>query len=320
MTSKTMKAVHVPAVGQALELMSVPVPEPDNEQVRIKVEACGVCHGEAKIVDGWASSYPRIPGHEVVGVIDSVGAGVEGWQPGQRVGVGWHAGHGETTGMTIDGGYAEYMTAYQGSVVAIPDGISPEEAAPILCAGETVFSALKNSKSRIGDVVAVSGIGGLGHLAVQYAAKAGYEVVAISRGADKADLARDLGAHHYIDAAADDVAERLTELGGATVIIATAPHADVINPLLGGLATGGELVLAAVSDDPIGWSALDFLGGQATVKGTFTEADSMADAIKFSVLTGTRPVIEVFPLEKAPEAYDKMMAATVHFRAVLKVS
>lgn len=316
----TMKAVQVPAKGQPLELTEVPVPDPTAAQVRIKIEACGVCHGEAKIVDGWASSYPRIPGHEVVGVIDKLGEQVEGWEVGQRVGTGWHGGHDNTTGMTVNGGYAEYMVAFPDGLVEIPEGISPEEAAPILCAGETVFSALKNSKARIGDIVAVSGIGGLGHLAVQYARKAGHEVVAISRGADKEQLARQLGAHHYIDTEAGEVAEQLTALGGATVIIATAPNPDAIAPLIGGLAPRGELILAAVSDDPIGWSALDFLGGQATVKGTFTDVDSMADAIKYSVLTDARPMIEVFPLEQARDAYDKMMDATVRFRAVLSMA
>lgn len=320
MTNETMRAVVVSAAGGQLTPTRVPIPEPLADQVRIRVEACGVCHGEAKIVDGWASSYPRIPGHEIVGIIDLVGDDVDGWRVGQRVGVGWHGGSGETTGMTVDGGYAEYTVASQDVLVAVPDEISSEEAAPILCAGETVFSALRNSRARIGDLVAVSGIGGLGHLAVQYAVKAGYEVVATSRGRDKADVARALGAHHYIDSDADDVGERLTTLGGATVVIATAPHADVITPLLGGLAPNGELVLAAVSDDPIGWSALDFLSGQAVVKGTFTEVGSMADAIHFSVLTGVRPSIEVFPLDEAAAAFEKMMDATVRFRAVLKVS
>lgn len=313
----TMKAAQVPAKGKPLELTELPAPEPMAGQVRIKVEACGVCHGEAKIVDGWASAYPRIPGHEVVGIIDTLGEQVEGWEVGQRVGIGWHGGQGNTTGMTMDGGYAEYMVAFSEGLVEIPDGISPEEAAPILCAGETVFSALKNSKAQMGDLVAVSGIGGLGHLAVQYARKAGYEVVAISRGTDKEQLARQLGAHHYIDAEAGDVAEQLNALGGATVVVATAPNPDAIAALIGGLAPNGELVLAAVSDEPIGWSALDFLRGQATVKGTFTDVDAMAEAIKYSVLTDARPMIEVFPLEKAREAYDKMMNATVRFRAVL---
>ncbi|MCF8608916.1 zinc-binding dehydrogenase [Gordonia sp. HY285] len=220
--------------------------------------------------------------------------------------------------MTIDGGYAEYMVARQESLVAIPSGMSPEEAAPILCAGETVFSALRSGRARIGDLVAVSGIGGLGHLAIQYAVKAGYEVVAISRGRDKAPLARELGAHHYVDAD-ESVEEQLNELGGASLIIATAPHANAIKPLLAGLAPGGELVVAAVSEDPIGWSALDFLGRQVSVKGTFTDVDAMADAIDYSILTGVRPQVEVFPLEEAPEAYQRMMNANVRFRAVLKV-
>lgn len=316
----TMKAVHVPAQGQPLQLTDVPVPAASTGQVRVKVEACGVCHGETKIVEGWASEYPRIPGHEVVGIIDEIGDDVTGWETGQRVGIGWHGGQGNTTGMTMDGGYAEYMVAYTDALVEIPDGITPEEAAPLLCAGETVFSALKNSKARPGDLVAVSGIGGLGHLAVQYAHKAGYDVVALSRGADKESLARQLGAHHYIDTEAGDVGEQLQARGGASVIVATAPNPETIKPLIGGLAGQGELVLAAVSEEPIGWSALDFLGGQATVKGTFTDAGSMAETIKYSLLTGTRPMIETFPLEQAPEAFEKMMAAQTRFRAVLTIS
>ncbi|MFG3151443.1 alcohol dehydrogenase catalytic domain-containing protein [Streptomyces sp. NPDC048219] len=316
----TMKAVQVPAEGQALELVEVPVPAPAELQVLLRVEACGVCHGEAKIIEGWASSYPRIPGHEVVGIVEQLGAGVTKWQVGQRVGIGWHGGQDNTTGMTMDGGYAEYMVAFEDGLVAIPEGLSPEEAAPLLCAGETVFSALRNSKARPGDLVAISGIGGLGHLAVQYAHKAGFETVAISRGADKDKPARELGAHHYIDAEQEDVAEALKKLGGAKVIIATAPKASAIKPLIGGLGAGGELILAAVTDEQLGWSALDFLGGSATVKGTFTDVNALGDTLRFSNLTGVRPQIEVFPLAQAREAFDKMMAAQTKFRAVLSMA
>lgn len=315
-----MKAIHVPAKGEALTLTEAPVPEAAAGQVLVKVEACGVCHGEAKIVEGWASEYPRIPGHEVVGIIDQTGEDVTNWKIGQRVGIGWHGGQNNTTGMTMDGGYAEYMVAYAEALVEIPEGISPAEAAPLLCAGETVFSALKNSKARPGDLVAISGIGGLGHLAVQYAHKAGYEVAAISRGSGKESLARDLGAHHYIDTEQQDVSEALQALGGTTVTIATAPNPETIKPLIGGLAPQGELILAAVSEEPIGWAALDFLGGQATVKGTFTDASLMADAIKYSILTDSRAMIETFPLDQAPEAFEKMMAAQTRFRAVLTIS
>lgn len=314
---ETMSAVVVTDGNHRLEARDVPVPRPGAGQVLIRVEACGVCHGDSMVLAGAASSYPRIPGHEVVGRIAELGEGVEGWEVGQRVGVGWHGGHGNTTGLTMDGGYAEYMVAYEDGLVAIPDGISSEEAAPILCAGETVYSAIRGSRLRIGDLVAVSGIGGLGHLAVQYASRAGMEVVVISHGEGKRELAGKLGAHHYIDSGTEDPAEALRSLGGADVIIATAPDTDTIRGLLGGLRAGGELILAAVDDRPIGWSALDFLGGQATVKGTFTDKDAMGDAVRFSVLTGAMPMVETFPLGRAQEAFDRMMSADVRFRAVI---
>lgn len=249
-----------------------------------------------------------------------MGTGVEKWKIGQRVGIGWHGGHGHTTALTTDGGYAEYMVAYEDGLIAIPNEITAEEAAPLLCAGETTFSALHNSSAKLGDLVAVSGIGGLGHLAVQYAKKAGYEVAAISRGADKEQLARELGAHHYIDSEKENPAEALKALGGAKVILATAPNAKVISSLIGGLGTNGELIIAAVDDTPLDWSAMDFLMGPNTVKGTFTDIKEMEAAVRFSILTDVRPMIEVFPLERAREAYEKMMAAKTHFRAVLRIS
>lgn len=314
-----MKAVQVLAKGEPMRLVEVPVPQPQDGQALLRVEACGMCHGDMKVIEGASSSYPRIPGHEVVGVVERLGPGCARWKVGQRVGTGWHAGHGETTALTVDGGYAEYMVAYEDGLVGIPDEITPEEAAPLLCAGETVFSALRNSKARPGDLVAVSGIGGLGHLAVQYAGKAGNETVAISRGRDKEELSRQLGAHHYIDSAREDVATALQALGGARVIIATAPHAEAIAPLIHGLANGGELIVAAVSDEPLGWSAMDFLAGPNAVRGTFTDIREMEAAVRFSVLTNVRPMIEVFPLERAMEAFKKMMSAKTRFRAVLKI-
>lgn len=316
----TMKAVQVKAKGEPMTLVNIPVPEPGEEQVLLKIEACGICHGDAKVIEGAASSYPRIPGHEVVGIVDRLGPNASRWKKGQRVGIGWHGGHGETTALTTDGGYAEYMVAYEDGLIAIPDEISSEEAAPLLCAGETVFSALRNSKVRPGDIVAISGIGGLGHLAVQYAQKAGFEVVAISRGDDKKALALELGAHHYLDSTKDDIPSALQALGGAKVIIATAPSAKAISPLIGGLCKNGELIIAAVSDEQLEWSAMNFLMGPNTVKGTFTDLQEMKAAVKFSVLTNVRPIIEVFPLEQAKEAFEKMMAAKTHFRAVLKIA
>lgn len=317
---ETMKAVQVAAKGEQMKLVEIPIPQPGEGQVLLKVEACGICHGDSKVIEGAASSYPRIPGHEVVGIVDKVGTDVTKWKVGQRVGIGWHGGHGHTTALTTDGGYAQYMVAYEDGLISIPDDISSEEAAPILCAGETVFSALHNSKARQGDLVAISGVGGLGHLAIQYAKKSGYQVAAISRGSEKEELSRALGAHYYIDYDKEDVAEALQNLGGAKVILATAPSAKAINPLIRGLGADGELIVAAVSDEKLDWSAMDFLMGPNAVKGTFTDIHEMEAAVRFSILTDVRPMIEVFPLEQAREAYEKMMAAKTHFRAVLKMS
>ncbi len=314
---KMMKAIQVAAKGEPMKLVEIPVPTPNEEQVLIKVEACGVCHGDAKVIEGVASSYPRIPGHEVVGIVETNG---KKWAEGQRVGIGWHGGHGHTTALTTDGGYAEYMVVYEDGLISIPDEISPEEAAPLLCAGETTFSALHNSKARIGDLIAVSGIGGLGHLAVQYAKKAGFEVAAISRGTDKEELAKKLGAHHYIDTEKENAAEALQSLGGAKAIIATAPNPKTISALMGGLCNDGELIIAAVSEEQLNWSAMDFLMSGGSVKGTFTDINELDATIKFSVLSDVRPMIEVFPLEQAYEAYQKMMAAKTHFRAVISMT
>ena len=301
---KMMKAIQVAAKGEPMKLVEIPVPTPNEEQVLIKVEACGVCHGDAKVIEGAASSYPRIPGHEVVGIVETNG---KKWAKGQRVGIGWHGGHGHTTALTTDGGYAEYMVVYEDGLISIPDEISPEEAAPLLCAGETTFSALHNSKARIGDLIAVSGIGGLGHLAVQYAKKAGFEVAAISRGTDKEELAKKLGAHHYIDTEKENAAEVLQSLGGAKAIIATAPNPKTISALMGGLCKDGELIIAAVSEEQLNWSAMDFLMSGGSVKGTFTDINELDATIKF-------------PLEQAYEAYQKMMAAKTHFRAVISMT
>ena len=317
---ETMKAIQVAAKGEQMKLVEIPIPQPGEGQVLLKVEACGICHGDSKVIEGAASSYPRIPGHEVVGIVDKAGTGVTKWKVGQRVGIGWHGGHGHTTALTTDGGYAQYMVAYEDGLISIPDDISSEEAAPILCAGETVFSALHNSKARQGDLVAVSGVGGLGHLAIQYAKKSGYQVAAISRGNEKEELSKTLGAHYYIDSDKEDVAEVLQKLGGAKVILATAPNAKAINPLIKGLGTDGELIVAAVSDEKLDWSPMDFLMVPNAVKGTFTDIYEMEAAVRFSILTDVRPMIEVFPLEQAREAYEKMMAAKTHFRAVLIMS
>lgn len=316
----TMKAVQVLAKGEPMRLVEIPIPQPEEGQVLIRVEACGICRGDSKVIEGWASEYPRIPGHEVVGTIEKLGKNISKWKVGQRVGIGWHGGHGYTTALSIDGGYAEYMVAYEDGLILIPEGITSEEAAPLLCAGETVFSALHNSRARMGDLVAVSGVGGLGHLAVQYARKAGFRVAAISRGEEKKELVMRLGAHLYINSDNEDIVQALQAQGGAKVILATAPSAKAISPLIGGLDRDGELIVAAVSDEPLGWSAMDFLKGPNAVKGTFTDINEMEAAVRFSMLTDVRPIIEIFPLERAKEAYEKMMAAKTHFRAVLKIN
>ncbi|WP_082067224.1 zinc-binding dehydrogenase [Paenibacillus terrae] len=318
---KKMKAMQVPAKGEKMKLVEVPVPQPAEGQVLLRVEACGVCNGDSMAIGGAASAYPRIPGHEVVGIVDELGAGSSKWKIGERVGIGWHGGHSQVTGLTMDGGYAEYMVAYEDSLSSIPNEISALEAAPLMCAGETTFSAIKNSKARPGDLVAIQGIGGLGHLAVQFANKAGYRTVAISRGSDKETLVRQLGAHHYIDSEKEDPAEALQALGGAKVILATAPNAKAISSLINGLGQDSELIIVAGSGDQLELSAMDFLKGPNTVKGTFTGgAKEIQATINFSVLTDTRPMIETFPLDRASEAYDKMMSASTRFRAVLNIS
>jgi D-arabinose 1-dehydrogenase-like Zn-dependent alcohol dehydrogenase len=273
------------------------------------------------VIKGAAPQYPRIPGHELIGVVEGLGAGSMKWKVGQRVGIGWHGSHNHVTGLTIDGGYAEYMVAFEDDLTGIPDEISSKEAAPLMCAGETTFSALRNSKARPGDLVAISGIGGLGHLAVQYAKKAGFQTVAISRGRDKEKLVHELGAHHYIDSEKEDSAQALKALGGAKVILATAPNAKVISSLIHGLGTDGELIIVAGSGEPLELSAMDFLKGTNTVRGSFTgQTKEIEAAVRFSVLTDVRPMIEVFPLERASEAYEKMKLAKTRFRAVLSIS
>lgn len=312
--------MQVPAKGEKMRLVEIPVPQPGEGQVLLKVEACGVCNGDAGVINGMAPAYPRIPGHEVIGVIEALGPRSGKWEVGQRVGIGWHGNHdGHVTGLTIDGGYAEFMVAYAEGLSSIPDEISALEAAPLMCAGETTFSALRNSKARPGDLVAISGIGGLGHLAVQYAHKAGYRTAAISRGHDKETLARRLGAHFYINADIEDSAQALQALGGAKVILATAPNAKVISSLIKGLGKDGELIIVAGSGEPLEWSARDFLKGPNTIRGSFTgHAEEIEAAVRFSVLTDVRPLIETFPLEQANEAFERLITAKARFRPVLQ--
>ncbi|MGG4499829.1 zinc-binding dehydrogenase [Paenibacillus polymyxa] len=316
-----MRAIQVPAKGESMKLVEIPIPVPEEGQVLLRIEACGVCNGDSMAIGGASPDYPRIPGHEVIGIVTELGSGSTRWEIGQRVGIGWHGGHDHVTGLTMDGGYAEYMVAFEDSLTHIPNEVSSEEAAPLMCAGETTFSALRNSSARPGDLVAISGIGGLGHLAVQYAKKAGYQTIAVSRGSDKEKLARELGAHYYIDSEKEDPAKALQALGGAKVILATAPNAKVISTLINGLGKDGELIIVAGSGERLELSAMDFLKGPHTVRGSFTGQSKEIDAaVRFSVLTDVRPMIEVFPLEQASEAYEKMMSAKTRFRAVLSMT
>jgi D-arabinose 1-dehydrogenase-like Zn-dependent alcohol dehydrogenase len=332
-----MKAVQVGKPGGNFELVERAIPEPARNQVRIKVEACGICHSDALVKEGhWPGlQYPRVPGHEIAGRIDAVGAGVGNWKPGQRVGVGWHGGHCFTcdpcrrgdfincqvekiTGISHDGGYAEYVVTPAEAVAAIPDDLPAAEAGPLLCAGITVFNALRNAGARAGDLVAVQGIGGLGHLGIQYARQMGYRTFAIGRGKDKEALARKLGAAHYVDTAAGDPAEELQKFGGASVILATAPDSKAISALVNGLSPNGKLVVVGASFEPITVSPIQLISGRKSIQGwaSGTAKDS-EDTMQFSALSGVRPMIEKFPLEKAAEGYEQMISGRARFRAVL---
>jgi D-arabinose 1-dehydrogenase-like Zn-dependent alcohol dehydrogenase len=333
---KLMKAIQVSSPGADFELIQKEIPEPGINEVLIKVEACGICHGDAIAKEGHMPGikYPIIPGHEVIGIVDKIGAQIKRWKVGQRVGVGWHGGHcfdcsacrkgnfgacenSLTTGLHIDGGYAEYMIARNEAIVSIPDELASVDAAPLLCAGRTTFGALKESNAKAGDIVAIHGMGGLGHLAIQYAVKMGFKTVAISRGKEKEQLAYELGAHAYIDADAVDAAKELTKLGGATVILCTAPSAKAISALIPGLGRNGQAIIVTGAGDMLQIPAFMMLGGQRSVKGFVS--GSIEEAIQFSMLTKVVPMIEVFPLEEAAKAYEKMMTAKVHFRSVLKI-
>jgi len=332
-----MKAVQVGKPGGNFELVERAIPEPARNQVRIKVEACGICHSDALVKEGhWPGiQYPRVPGHEIAGRIDAVGADVANWKPSQRVGVGWHGGHcftcdpcrrgdfincqnGQITGISHDGGYQEYMLAPAEAVAAIPENLDAAEAAPLLCAGITVFNALRNSGARAGDLVAVQGIGGLGHLGIQYARQMGFRTFAIGRGKDKEALARKLGATHYVDTAAGDPAAALQKFGGAQVILATAPDSKSISTLVNGLSSRGTLLVVGASPDPITVTPLQLIPGSKSIHGWASGiATDSEDTMQFSALSGVRPMIEKFPLEKAPEAYDQMISGRARFRVVL---
>ena len=332
-----MKAAQISKPNGDWELVEREIPEPDAGQVRVKVEACGICHSDVLVKEGvWPGlQYPRVPGHEVAGRIDAVGAGVNAWSVGQRVGVGWHGGHcfvcdqcrrgdfamcinRKVTGIDFDGGYAEYMIAPASALAAIPDEVPAAEAGPFMCAGVTVYNALRNSGARAGDVVAVHGIGGLGHLGVQYARRMGFQTVAINRGTDKQTLAQKLGAHHYIDATATDIVAELQKLGGARVILATAPSAQAISPLVDGLSPNGMLLVPAAPPEPLSINVLSLIMRRSSVAGWYSGmARDSQDTMEFSALTGVHPMIEEYPLERVADAYEQMHSGKARFRVVL---
>jgi len=310
-----MKAVQVSKPGGEFELVLRDVPEPADSQVRIRVLACGVCHGDAIVKEGGAFAniqYPRIPGHEVVGIIDKLGAEADGCSVGQRVGVGWPAG------ISYDGGFAEYLIAPANQLVHIPEELDTLEAAPLLCAGSTTFDALRHAGAQPGDVVAIQGVGGLGHLAVQYAHRMGFKTVALSRGTAKENVARNLGADIYIDTEATKVDEELQKLGGAKVILVTAPNNKVVTQLVNGLGPDGKLIIVAGINGPIQVYAGQLMQGRRSVQAwVATTPGARRDAIEFSMLKGVEPIIEIFPLDDVAQAYARMMDAEVRFRAVL---
>lgn len=332
-----MKAVQVKSAGGAFEVVDKPIPTPADNEVLIKVQACGICHSDALVKDGafpWIQ-YPRVPGHEVVGVVEKLGAQVTKWRVGQRVGVGWHGGHcfaceqcrrgdfvlcqnAKVCGISYDGGYAEYLVVPHEAVASIPEELDSAAAAPLLCAGITVFNSLRNSGVRPGGLVAVQGIGGLGHLAVQYAKRMGFRTVAISGTPDKRSLAKELGADEFLNAQEHDVAGELKKMGGADIIMATAPSGDAISSLTGGLGINGKLLVLAATLEPIQVTPLQLIMGRNSIAGwpSGTPKDS-EDTLEFSARTQTLPMIETFPLERAEEAYNRMITNKARFRVVL---
>ena len=332
-----MKVAQVSKPGGDFEIVERGVPEPGPRQIRIKVQACGVCHSDVLTKEGlWPGiQYPRVPGHEVAGVVEDVGAGVSEWKKGQRVGVGWHGGHdgtcrecrrgdfGNCRNMTVcgihyDGGYEQYLVVPAEAAVAMPDTLSDVDAAPLLCAGITTYNALRHSGALPGDLVAVQGIGGLGHLGVQFAHKFGYQVAAIGRGPENAALAKKLGASLYIDSQSTNAVEALQKLGGAQVILATAPSSKAMSELFDGLGPNGKLFVIGASFDPLQVTPLQLINGSRSIQGwaSGTPADS-EDTLRFAELTGVRPMIETYPLEKAGEAFARMMSGKAQFRVVL---
>jgi len=336
----TMKAAQISKAGGDFEIVEREIPRPGRGQVRVKVEACGICHSDVLVKEGlWPGlKYPRVPGHEVAGVVDLAGEGITHLKTGDRVGVGWHGGHDfdcdhcrrgdfamcvnrKVTGIDFDGGYAEYMIAPAEALAFIPDQVPAEEAGPFMCAGVTVYNALRNSGARSGDIVAVQGIGGLGHLGVQYARQMGFQTIALGRGKDKEPLAKKLGAHHYIDSDVVDPVKELQKLGGARVILATAPSAKAISSVVDGLDVNGNLLIPAAPNDPLTISVMPLIMGRRQVSGWYsgTARDSQ-DTLEFSAFNGVHPMIEKFPLNRVGEAYEQMHTGKVRFRVVLTMS
>lgn len=333
----TMKVALVPKPGEDFQIVEREIPTPGAGHVRIKVQACGVCHSDVFTKEGgWPGiQYPRVPGHEVAGIIDELGSGVSEWKKGQRVGVGWHGGQDGTClscrrgdfgncknlkipGISYDGGYQQYMVAPVEALAAIPEGLNDVDAAPLLCAGITTFNALRHSGALPSDLVAVQGIGGLGHLGIQFASKFGYKVAAIGRGPENAELAKKLGASVYIDSKATNAAEELQKLGGARVILATAPSSKAMSELIDGLGPNGKLMVIGAAFDPIEVTPVQLISGSRAIQGwaSGTPTDS-EDTLRFAELTGVRPMIETYPLEKAGEAFERMLSGHAQFRVVL---
>jgi len=335
-----MRAVQVERPNGPLELVERDIPEPGDGAVRVKVEACGVCHSDSFTIEGTypGLKYPRVPGHEIAGVIDAIGPKVEGWNVGQRVGIGWNGGYCshcascrrgdfvtcnqlQPTGIAFDGGYAEYVVASAKALALIPQELSPIEAGPLMCAGITTYNALRNSGARPGDLVAILGLGGLGHLGVQFAAKMGFDTVAIARGKEKEALARELGARHYIESLAQNPASELMRLGGARVILATVTNGKAMSAVLGGLSVNGKLIIVGAATEPLEVIPLSLIRARQSIMGwpSGSSIDSQ-DTMRFCALTGIRSMNEVFPLERAAEAYKLMMSGKARFRVVLKMS
>ena len=332
-----MKVAQISKAGADFEIVEREIPKPGVGHVLIKVQACGVCHRDVFTKEGsWPGiQYPRVPGHEVAGIIDELGAGVSEWKKGQRVGVGWHGGHDGTclacrrgdfgncqnlkiAGISYDGGYQQYMVAPVEALTTMPESLSDAEAAPLLCAGITTFNALRHSGAMPGDLVAVLGIGGLGHLGIQFANKFGYKVAAIGRGSENAALAKKLGASVYIDNKVTNAAEALQKLGGAQVILATAPSSKAMSEVINGLGPNGKLIVVGAAFDPIEVTPVQLISGSKSIQGwaSGTAADA-EDTLRFAELSGVRPMIETYPLEKAAEAYARMMSGKAQFRVVL---